>query len=307
MNSINLNSWNPTGAELKAKICTVGDPDVICICETHLSGNELIDIPGYRCYSFPRQAPTGKKSGGVAMLIRSSLFAEYSVREVSKDLDGILGVQLTHKASESITLITSNYLPPPNSEFGRDPEGFFGRLLSLNYDYHDCDMLLSCGDLNARIGDLQECDGMSICNRESVDAVVNTHGKCLMDFLNDSVSCVLNGRLHPATYTYHGATGSSTVDYAIVPCDLLNKVWSFTVLNVEELVNDEGWGQLVADGSRIPDHDLLQIVIETAGSQVADFVKGLGAPRPTSVKSTPRTFYSEFMKNDRIRRVLREN
>lgn len=271
-----MNGWTRNGAELKSLVCSYGDPDIICLLETHLGADESVCITGYRSYDQRRVTGTARRSGGVSILIKDGVFQTYLVSTVSVDYEGILGLKLTHKATLYESVIVANYLPPSNSEYGRDPESFFAKLLCLNYENYDVDLLYMCGDLNARIGGLQEVLGPGVSARGHIDSVINSHGRCLLDFLNDSMCCVLNGRLSSPCFTCHTGMGSSTVDYGIVPSDLLNKVRTFQVHNLEQIINELDCSWLDTEGSRPPDHDLVQCVVETTGHHLSDFVKGLG-------------------------------
>ena len=55
--------------------------------------------------------------------------------------------------------------------------------------------------------------------RKPLDTGKNTHEQALLDFLKDSNTCVVNGRLNPENdnYIYFTSRGSSVVDYVIVP------------------------------------------------------------------------------------------
>lgn len=138
---------------LKAKICTYGEPDLICISETHLADGSTIDIDGYCFYG--KSQMSNRASGGVGVLVNNNTFAKYYVSVCCGDTDGILGVKLTHKRTGSQSVIVSNYLPPASSAYGKDCESFFDRLLVLSYELSNCEMVLYCGDFKVRIGNLQ--------------------------------------------------------------------------------------------------------------------------------------------------------
>lgn len=307
INSINLNSWTRTNAGLKGKICLYGDPDVICVSETHLAQDEAIDLDGYRWYGFNRPHSNGTKSGGVGILVRNELYHEYRIQRLNADVDGIICLSLEHIATGYVTMIASNYLPPGNSDYGRNPEEFFTQLLSLVYDCHDAGCVYLCGDFNARIGDAQDVPNVvhGVSPQAAIDKTTNSHGKCFLEFLNDAMLCVLNGRLSAPCYTCHTASGSSTVDYAVVPYDVLENVISSEILNVEELVDKLNLHSEVCPGSSIPDHDLTQTVLRTTGHLLSEVNKSLGAK--TSSVEKPRImrkFHPQYMNNKRIKDVL---
>lgn len=86
------------------------------------------------------------------------------------DTEGILGVKLTHNTTMYESVIICNYLPPSNSKYGRDCEGFFTRLLMLSYEFCEVDILCYCG-FNARTGCLSDnnLDQSPIPERMNID------------------------------------------------------------------------------------------------------------------------------------------
>lgn len=305
VNTLNINGWTTSSSKLKTKIMLYGDPDIVCLSETHLTGGEdKIVVPGYRYYGNERMSVSHRKAGGVAILVNERVYREFTVYPLMVKVEGELAIKCVHKSTGYATIVSSNYLPPSNSQYGKDPEGLFGQLLLMCYEHNDTDLIYMSGDFNARIGAVQE--GLKDCPRTSVDLTVNSHGKSLLEFLNDSQCCILNGRKLPASYTCHRVLGSSTVDYGIVPQDVLDKVYSFTVINVEQLVNTTmDCGHLVGPASALPDHELLCAELKATGTVLEEHVRGLGAQRSRKrVVSAPRKYQTGFMNNENIRVAL---
>lgn len=285
---------------------TYDDPDVICLSETHLEKSEMIDIAGYKFYGHSRMGKHSRRSGGVAVLVREDLYSTYYVSVCCKDTDGILGLKFEHICTGYTSGIVINYLPPANSLFGMDPEAFYARLLQLSYECSDFDYLMYVGDFNSRIGTSKDCDCEVIPNRIAVDRTLNSHGKCLLDFLNDTDSCILNGRFGGSLYTCNTSNGSSVVDYAIVHVSMFDRVKKFNIKQLDELVNELGVEYLIGVGSAVPDHELIQIEFASTGHHLEDFVRGLGAKNQGNLCSRriPRKFKKDYMTNQRVRDAL---
>jgi len=133
--------------------------DIVCISETHLKGNDIIDLDGFKSYMKNRQkthrrAPKG--SGGVAILVKNSVFVNFSVNVIDRDQEGILGIQLTNKETGFVCVVFSCYLPPENSIWGRNADVFFSHLTSQVYMYQEADLISIGGDFNARLGSSQD-------------------------------------------------------------------------------------------------------------------------------------------------------
>ena len=60
-------------------------------------------------------------------------------------------------------------------------------------------MVLITGDFNARVGNMSDCinDLDDIPKSEIRDDVKISHGDSLIDFLKDTQTCIVNGRISP--------------------------------------------------------------------------------------------------------------
>ena len=167
-------------------------------------------------------------SGGVGVLISNSFLNNYAVLSVDKQHEDILVIFLEHKMSKFQILLRAVYLPPSNSPYGRDPEGFFDRLLSSAY-YFEPHLSIAVGDCNARIGSLDDTAGGSVAlsERHIADNAVNAHGTHFITYLNYAGDCVVNGRVSPHLNNFTNVSvankgGSSVVDYITCNYDGLN-------------------------------------------------------------------------------------
>ena len=193
--------------------------------ETKLKLNETIDVPGYKFIGNNRRPTTDRVrigSGGVGMLISFSFLGIFDILSIDTQYEGIISILIEHKICTFQLLIRSVYLPPSNSPYGRDPDGFFNRLLTSAYCYEP-HIRLSIGDFNARIGNINDGDGVgSLSNRHVIDDITNAHGNHFIAYLADSGECVVNGRIthHLNNYTNVSVAnrgGTSVVDY--ITCD----------------------------------------------------------------------------------------
>ena len=83
-----------------------------------------------------------------------------------------------------------------------------------------------CGDFNSRTGHLTDYRPISGADyvplREVMDGKVNSYADLFLDFAIGAELCVSNGRgNYHNEFTRIGTTGSSVVDYGLVPhCEL---------------------------------------------------------------------------------------
>ncbi len=74
--SWNVNSWMENNKILRERIINHLHPDILCLCETHLEGNETVNIDDYEFISNNRKVKhknTPKIHSGVGMLIKKDL------------------------------------------------------------------------------------------------------------------------------------------------------------------------------------------------------------------------------------------
>ena len=169
------------------------------MCETHLKAQDNIFMAGYRWFGFNRteihiNAP--KASGGVGIFVKDLIFKIFNVSVIDKSVDGILGLKFESRNTDFSFIVFACYLPPENSNRGRDAQGFFAHLLAQIYMNNDSDDFFLLGDFNSRIGSLSELlfETDEIAKRIQIDKCINQHGHEFMEFLNESKFCVLNGR-----------------------------------------------------------------------------------------------------------------
>ncbi|CAC5381141.1 unnamed protein product [Mytilus coruscus] len=232
------------------------------LCETHLTSQDKINVPGYTWFGFNRskihrKAP--KASGGVGVLVKNWLFELFNVSVVDKSFDGILGIKFTGRSTEFEFLVFACYLPPENSSRGRDAQSFYAHLLSQIYMSNENDGIYLIGDFNSRIGSLSETlnDIDNLPKRQPLDKSINQHGHELLDFLNEAKFCVLNGRFPNDNFTSISKKGKAVVDYICVPQDIYEYLNYFKVLTIHSIVNDNRLLELIGDKSKLPDHSVI--------------------------------------------------
>ena len=93
-----------------------------------------------------------------------------------KQNSGGVGFFIQEEFLLNFSLKYTGYLPPENSKWGREPDMFFGHLLSKIYLCTDVDMTIFCGDLNARLGPANDCidDKDDIPKRSVIDYTKKT-------------------------------------------------------------------------------------------------------------------------------------
>ena len=112
--------------------------------------------------------------GGIAVILKNSLFTEYNISEVDKSVDGVFIFKITHLITLYKLMFVAMYLPSERSPWGRNAEEYFEHVANLIHVCSDeCDVIYMCGDLNARVG----LDKLT--PRTVIDKTSNKHGEAL--------------------------------------------------------------------------------------------------------------------------------
>ena len=261
---LNVNGWNVNNCEIRQQLLSYSQADFICVNETHLSGNENIMLPGYHWIGYNRafqHVRAVRSFGGVGIFFKDSIAEEFTYKIIDKNCDGILMVLFQHKFSEFRLLICACYLPPEHSKWGRDGTAFFAHILNEIYLQENIDAIVLAGDMNARIGKMQDTiDTIDEVNaRKVIDDKTNQHGIAFIEFLQESCMCILNGRYDPEfdCFTSVSTKGSAVVDYICTMKDQLHMFHDFKVESCLDIVNTLGIQHLVGARSKIPDHAML--------------------------------------------------
>ena len=270
--SWNINGWYENSRHIREAIINGIKPHIAILSETHLKNiNDTIDIENYTCLSNPRvlrHLRAKRNYGGVCVLIHDDVKQYYDFCVVDKTYDGVIAVKFNCKLSDYCFLVVGLYLSPELSTWGRDASGFYDHLLQLMYEHSNADNIILGGDLNSKLGSLQDFipDVDNVPPRTILDSTKNRHGDELFNFLMEANMCVCNGRVTPQLneYTYIHARGKSVIDYFIVPCDTLDQCINFRIQTVKDLM-DEHCSANAEDLElrNIPDHSVLSLTIAT--------------------------------------------
>ena len=240
------------------------------------------------------------------MLIKHSVFDEYSIDSIDKSYDGILAIKFISKHTEYSFVLISGYLPPENSVWGRDSQGFFAHALSLVYSYSECDAVFLCGDLNSRIGSLDDTsdfDDINIPQRTAIDTTTNQHGNSFIEFLNEAKMCVLKGRFDNDNFTSVSTRGRAVVDYICVPHENFDQCVSFKIMTSRSVVNDGNLTHLPGERSKVPDHSAIVLEFRTK-HEIHSKDNATSAQKRYKLKSLPNDFMSSNLSKLALQTII---
>ena len=128
-------------------------------------------------------------------------------------------------------------------------------------------MFYICGDFNSRCGDLEDfIAGVdSIPDQNVIDYTINKEGERFCEFLIDSNCCMMNGRnCQNNDFTFISTSGSSVIDYCVVPYEYISNIQDFSVQPTSKLISGSNIHYTLDSPGTYPDHSLLvwTIVVE---------------------------------------------
>ena len=231
INSLNVNCWSRCNEILRSRKVMYNNPDIVCLTETHLRDNDDIVLEDYTYFGANRKVLNPKStrgSGGIGLLIRTSLFNTCSIERCCEIDDYVLGILIKNYQSGHSMLVMCVYLPPEDSRYGQNNELILNLISYELFNNEDVDDIYICGDFNARIGKLNDSVMNSTVPMCTVlDDTINLQGQKLVNFCNDVNCCVVNGRVTTDQDDFTSLTsykGKAVVDYHITRCENLKNI-----------------------------------------------------------------------------------
>jgi len=292
-------------------LSTISGNDIIALVETQVSPDEPLKLEGYHTYRRDRpKSKNGRHFGGWAVLIKENLW-NLGIKVIEQSLDFVwLKVSKDTFRLPNDLYLCLTYIPPCDSQYlanlGVD---ILEQIQNSIIKYSKLGEIILMGDLNARTGHevdfvQGDCDtalplgleyitDRQISVRNSLDTILNTRGKEILDLCISARMRILNGRKLGDTLGYHTChkfNGSSVADYAIVSESLLDCIPYFKVSN------------FMAD---ISDHCCISFKIKSPVIHV-NTVKDTVLPFPTSFKWSNESveFYLEALSSPTIKKGI---
>ena len=276
----NVNGWTINNSQLRSETIELMNFDIICITETHLPGDSNITMSNYTWFGHNRtliHSRARRASGGVGWLIKNDLLNDYSFNVIDKSFEGIIAMECKHIATNFAMVLIGAYLPPENTNWGRESTQFFAHLIMLSYQSIYADFVFICGDMNARISDkldyIPEVD--EIPKRKNINQSNNNHGDLLIEFLKDAKMCLLNGRLSPHmdNFTCISNKGRSVVDYLCTPYECLRFCDMCKVTTPSEAIDKFNLQRLISTRCKMSDHSLISTYVNISYSATSSDIQ----------------------------------
>ena len=228
----------------------VANLDIFGVCETWLSDDDDIDLPGYKYYPCNRKDKIGGPTrGGIGIFIKNEIKDYVKLRpDLSSEYFFWCRILKSFLGYEEDVYVGIVYIPSETStREERLKIDYFKTLKETTAKLKNENIILM-GDFNARtmgLDDtlLMEKHESNIPNefyskidskRCNQDTNGNKYGKKLIEHCVATRSFIVNGRTvgdFQGKLTCHEQSGSSTVDYAVVDENLKSVIQKFEVLD----------------------------------------------------------------------------
>ena len=133
----------------------VNNYDMLSVCETKLDRYDLIELPGYVFFSQCRKQKYIRKSGGIGVFIKQSLFPHVS--HIESDSDYVLWLSISKKVfnTDEDIYVGAIYIPPNDSKF-YNPDEIENFNVEITNMCVPNKYVLLMGDFNARTQNKQD-------------------------------------------------------------------------------------------------------------------------------------------------------
>lgn len=244
--------------------------DIIGVQETKLDDLDSLQLPGYEIICQNRKKLSRYRSGGTALIVKSSIFPFIKTHESKSKLIQWFSIsnRLTRLNTDILCGIV--YIPPYGSKYSHEDP-----YLEIHTEYSsfcsDIENVILFGDFNSRTAclddfvivddfisrqqnddtlyseSMQVLDCLLKCNlpinRRSADPVTNAYGKQLIEFCQSNDLFIINGRLGQDFIDPKlTCKDRSTIDYFICSPKFIEYLCDFNVLDFSPFFSDSHCG-----------------------------------------------------------------
>lgn len=212
----------------------INKADIICFTETHLKKeDEPPNIDGYQAFHtlVNRSEYLGRNIKGVSIYYKNNI-TNTQINEMLSENGNLIILKLTNanwEESEALFLIVC-YREDRESKFKTDD--YFENIKRYITEFKMKHIFI-IGDLNGRIGRLNDNEEFKFRPRDSDDLIINGQGKNIIDFCNETTLIIANGRLEKGRCTFFslhkGDVKKSVIDYLILSCSLIRNINFFEI------------------------------------------------------------------------------
>ena len=232
---ININGLSDQKIQHPDLCESLKDKDIICFSETHLQKDcEPPIMEDYNALHaiVQREHFIGRNIKGVSVYCRQNI-SNVKIEEVENEMGNLLIIRISNPnwiETDALFLILC-YKEDRESKYRT--YHYFEKIKRCIIK-HNMENIVMIGDLNGRIGTLNDNKNATSIIRKSDDPVINRQGREIIEFCNETSLIIANGRLEKGKCTYftlHGEeTRKSLIDYCITSQNTMKNIDKLEIL-----------------------------------------------------------------------------
>jgi len=188
--------------------------DIVGLCETKLSGT-FVEVVGDAHHLYNSGVPENvRRKNGVGFLVRNTLFD--SIIDFVPVNDRIAVLKIKGKYNN---LVLIQVYVPTHDHSDEDLQDFYNELQNVIDTVSNRDILLVNGDMNCKIGGLDEDEPEVVGKHNNVSRSHNERGKTFVNFCKRNELYITNTKFkHRSKYTWTSPDGrtKNTIDYICI-------------------------------------------------------------------------------------------
>lgn len=232
---VNINGLNQQKIANSDMIKDANDSDIICFTETHLKEED--DFPVIDnfigCHTIVRRNNyLGRNIKGISVYYKESI-KDTQVETLVSENGSITILKISNKYWLEFKEIFLIICYKENRESKYKENAYFETVKKYMINFKMRNIIL-IGDLNGRIGLINDNKKLKLSPRNSQDSVTNNQGKEIITFCNETTLIIANGRLEKGNCTFHkiqkNNVKKSVIDYLIISESIIDNIKEFTIM-----------------------------------------------------------------------------
>ncbi len=234
---VNINGLTKQKIQHTDLIADTNNADIICFTETHIKYEEEAPvINNYAAYHalVNRNKYTGRNIKGISIYFKENLDTKKTtkVEELVNEKGNLVILKITNTKWTVMNELFLIVCYKEDRESKYKTENYFDNIQQHMIDQKMRHIIL-IGDLNGRIGKMNDNTHLKLKYRKSDDSIINGPGKEIIKFCNETSLIIANGRLDNGNCTfftlYKNEVKKSLIDYLITSENLFNSITEFKI------------------------------------------------------------------------------
>ena len=231
---VNINGWSSQKIQHSDVIADIDNADIICLTETHLRNEEEFPvIENYDAFHslVNRNNYIGRNIKGVSIYFKDNLH-NTNIEELINEKGNLMILKITNSEWTQIDELFLLICYKEDRESKYKTDNYFENIQQHIIDQKMRHIIL-IGDLNGRIGTMNDNGSLKLIPRKSDDLAINGPGKEIIKFCNETSLIITNGRLENGNCTYFtlykNEIKKSVIDYLILSESMFNSISDFKI------------------------------------------------------------------------------